>query len=254
MEISKKYDNNYLKQVIFRIDFSQLLEVNKNGLKPEIQREFAKINFNDFSKRELREFEIIFNKSLRTDKDQLIDIYEFLDKSKNNKITICEKFMIIENFEYVTFEEFKKIISNIVNIFSTHYSINIIRLGLRYINEIVIDEGNPFEWSNFINNSLIFSLNNFLESDKENVCRYIGRFDINKEDYILAIKYGILNSLYPEKIARKEFTLDFDCSTKDVENNDDLFKKLDIFHSDINKYFEKSIDDGLRKKMGELDE
>ena len=249
---NKKYKNNYLKLVIFRIDFSPLLNLAKEILNPNLQKDFIAINFKDLTEHKLVEFETKFERGVKTDKFKSISLWKFIDNEKHHQVSICENYLIIENLKYLGYDNYKDIVMQIFNIFSKYYEPNINRFGLRYINEINLETGNPFDWSDYINESLIFSLNNFFGSKQSDLCRYFGRYEMNKDDFMLTMQYGIVNSIFPNKIAKKEFVLDYDCHTKDVENKDELYKKLDLFHNEINYFFEKSITNGLRKKMGEI--
>ena len=60
--------------------------------------------------------------------------------------------------------------------------------------------------------------------------------------------YGLYNSEFPNKISRKDFVLDYDCYTANIEKKDS-YEYLNKFHEKINEEFEKSIEEGLRKEM-----
>jgi len=148
--------------------------------------------------------------------------------------------------KYEDFDTFKIIIEKILTPFLKHYNPNIKRLGLRYVNEIKIKKGHPFEWKDLINPSLTANIDKFLDNKSE-LSRAMSQLIINKGYYNITFSYGMFNSEYPSKISRKEFILDYDCYTFEIENNNEINKELDIFNNEINKLFEKSINDGLRK-------
>ena len=90
---------------------------------------------------------------------------------------------------------------------------------------------------------------NFI-SDKEDMSRHITLIELNKEDYRLRFQYGIANSLYPSKIIRKEFVLDYDCFTfESLESPEEITSKVSEFNKTILDIFEESIEDGLRERM-----
>jgi uncharacterized protein (TIGR04255 family) len=56
------------------------------------------------------------------------------------------------------------------------------------------------------------------------------------------------NDEFPNPITRKEFILDYDCFSHDVEYTE-VINKLSDFHNNIQEMFENSIEDKLRKQM-----
>jgi len=55
---------------------------------------------------------------------------------------------------------------------------------------------------------------------------------------------------YPNPIARKEFILDYDCYVMDEISAAEIPKLVKVLHEDAKDLFERSILDGLREKMG----
>ena len=76
---------------------------------------------------------------------------------------------------------------------------------------------------------------------------------LNYDDYRVNFNYGMFNSEFPAKISRKEFILDFDFYTEYVEQ-ETIIPLIKKFNKEAAIMFEKCIKDGLRKKMGEIDE
>ena len=64
----------------------------------------------------------------------------------------------------------------------------------------------------------------------------------------MTFTYGIPNSIFPSKISRKEFLLDFDCYTENIEE-DSVLQHLKIFHNKIQQFFEYCIKEKLRNLM-----
>ena len=62
------------------------------------------------------------------------------------------------------------------------------------------------------------------------------------------------NPDFPAVIKRKSFTLDYDAYCTQLLDKTDIPAFLDRFHDRINSSFEKVITDGLRKKMGVINE
>ncbi|MCK5177405.1 MAG: TIGR04255 family protein, partial [Candidatus Aenigmarchaeota archaeon] len=157
----------------------------------------------------------------------------------------------IEFKKYNHSDDFFKITKLVMDsLFDIFPSIISTRLGLRYINQIKLDGKNPYDWNNLINKKLLDSMD-FI-SNKKNMSRYITLIELNEEDYNLKFQYGIANSLYPSSIIKKEFILDYDCSTyESLEKTSEVLDKAKEFNEVITDMFEKSIGAGLRKKMYE---
>jgi len=158
----------------------------------------------------------------------------------------------VECNKYGVFETFKEDVMHVFDAFQAVYKpIDLKRMGLRYVNEIKFSEGNPFDWSNFISDSLLCPLNSFPDNQKR-IARSMTQTIFSRIDHLLRFSCGMFNkSEFPSPISRKEFILDYDCFTEEVTGGD-IGKFLEIFHLDIQTMFENSIKDSLRTTMGAL--
>jgi len=116
--------------------------------------------------------------------------YNYFSKNRKEKLTINAKYLVMEIFEYSEFEPFRsnfiKVLQSISNF---NKDIQFERLGLRYVDQITIDEGNPFDWSKYINKKL---LNQFeVASDKDSICRALSLIEQEREDYSVRFQYGM---------------------------------------------------------------
>jgi uncharacterized protein (TIGR04255 family) len=125
--------------------------------------------------------------------------------------------------------------------------IEIKRTGLRYINDIVLPEGNTFDWTAFINRSLISCLD--FVPEKENLSRAMGIIELNRENHKVLFQFGMYNPDYPNSIAQKVFVLDYDCYTTEELKTSDIIGMVDTLQKDEEELFERSIENGLREKM-----
>lgn len=66
------------------------------------------------------------------------------------------------------------------------------------------------------------------------------------DETILNFKYGILSSVFPNKITSKEFFLDYDCYTKTKLEREDILRRTNKFNKINTDYFEKSITKDFR--------
>ena len=246
---NKRYQKIFLSNVVFKLDFPTLSDYG-----PEKTGEFQKLVKKDFQileEQKVIKIEHKFKEAKEIEaKTTEIPKWAFFNKTKTRIISFEFDNIIVEFKEYTHFEDFLKIIDMVTkSLFELFPSIVSTRLGLRYINQINLEEKHPFEWDNLLNKSLLDSMN-FI-SDKEDMSRYITLIELNKEDYRLRFQYGIANSLYPSPIIRKEFVLDYDCFTfESLEKTEEILGKVKEFNEVISNMFEKSIEDGLRKIMG----
>lgn len=243
-----KYKNNYLKNVIFRVDIAPILSINEK----------IDAKFQDSIRSMFPKFEIKTATQVRTEyKDgkpssqaDLIHQYVFQNEEKTNKLTISSEFIILEILKFQGIRDLKSKIQDILKNFDDIYSpISVNRLGLRYINEIVFPDGSPFDWNGYIKEDLISVLDSELVVKGE-TSRIMSQMIYQKEDYNVTFSFGIVNSEYPNPISRKEFILDFDCYTTDAEF-DKISRYIDEYNDCAVQLFENSIEDGLRAKLSE---
>lgn len=185
-----------------------------------------------------------------TQSQQRITNYRFEDENQK-KLLMLEPLKDINLVlkVYKNSNDLKDIIKLIIDaIIDVYGDIKIKRTGLRYINDINIIEGNPFDWSPFINHSLISCLNFLSEDDR--LARSMGIIELNREDHKVLFQFGMYNPEYPNSIAKKVFVLDYDCYTTDELNASEIIKIIEILQQDEEELFERSIEEGLREKMG----
>lgn len=123
---------------------------------------------------------------------------------------------------------------------------------MRYINEIILREGNTFDWKNIIDDKLLFNSSNFVD-ESHSILRSMQTFEFMKNDNRIIFTFGTPNSEYPEPISRKEFLLDYNVSYDDLLEISDVFDKIKEFNEIISDMFENSIGDELRAKMGVIE-
>ncbi|NPV61892.1 MAG: TIGR04255 family protein [Methanotrichaceae archaeon] len=246
-----QYINNYLKNVIFRIDFAQPLVSSKKSV--DNLYNLIKIAFQkrESIKRTTLQAEIVTNKKSNrvTQSQQTVTDYRFSDESQS-KILMLEPLSNINlTFNiYKNSTELKNVINLVVNsVIEVYGDVEIKRTGLRYINDIVLPEGNAFDWAPFINSSLISSLE--FVPEKTNLSRAMGIIELNRENHKILFQYGMYNPEYPNSIGQKVFVLDYDCYTTEILNTSNINDMVNILQKDEEELFERSIEDGLREKM-----
>ena len=241
------YKRNFLKGVVFRIDFDRIelgklkIFLDKIGKAfPVIEEEKGEegtINF-DLKTKELKQVS-----------NALIS-WRIYNKSRTITIKIHPKFFSIEYSNYKNSTELLSNI-NIASDFIKDFGVKTInRLGLRYINTIKLEEKDPLDWHEYINDKLLSSID-FSLDNKKTIARAMGLIVFKEKFGDISFNYGLWNSAFPGVITDKVFILDFDGHSKfplDTEGID-LGGLVKEYNSRIEELFEESIKDGLRKLM-----
>jgi uncharacterized protein (TIGR04255 family) len=245
-----RFEKNFLKKVIFRLDYSGFESISEKDAQAFYNE--IKDDYPIFEKRQLVEFYTTIKTGQRIDEQKRKDIYDIFDADKAIKCTLANDHLLLEINTYLDFSWFKKIVETFYNCLSNRFGVlNTQRIGLRYINQIEIKNGDPLSWRGYINNSLLSVIDSFFKSMKEDVARSMGQTTLNRDDYILIFHYGVNNSEYPSRVVRKEFILDYDCYTRDVQGSDIINDYLVPFHYEILRLFKMSIGSKLVGEMSE---
>lgn len=196
------------------------------------------------------EFKVVPKSKIEIETGQETMEWHYFGKNREKKLVINEKFISItymkwyDSFEYLK-EEFFTIITKLIEVFNNDIQIN--RLGLRYINEIDLDETNALNWDSYLDNNLLATLN--LVDNKEIIARGFNNLVLNYGNMILNFQYGMHNPDFPAPIRKKIFILDYDANFIGLQDLSDIEPNLIYFHDEIQKLFEQNIKDDLREIM-----
>lgn len=246
------YTKNFLTNVIFRLDFPPNDEaVNQNSDK---FRHAIKELLPVYEENKLVRITTIINQNAQPIEDRKeLPSYTFKSSNNDKVVTLSYEALTVEFTKYKDLVDFNSTIQKILDAFLPIFtSFDFSRLGIRYINQIVLDKGHPLIWKDLIDNSLIHVIDNFFDRDPS-LSRAISQITLNKDDFKVSFTYGMFNSEFPAKISRKEFVLDYDCYTEYVES-DKIMACVYKFNNEIKMMFENSIKNGLRKIMGVINE
>jgi uncharacterized protein (TIGR04255 family) len=238
------YTKNYLSDVILRIDFSLILDLAENpptSFQDRIRADYPILE-------PVKQFGVRIENlgaDSRIEKDNRTT-WRFKSRDGNKLIELDVTSLVINYKRYENYHNFHDELQRILGIFLELYPSAVCsRLGLRFVNQIHLEEADMFAWETYINPNLIKSLE-FIE-DKRQLVRNVELLELNLgNDTKLNFRYGIFNSVYPAQITRKEFFLDYDCYIQNQLESTDLESKINSFHDHITTYFEKSITEGFR--------
>lgn len=154
----------------------------------------------------------------------------------------------IDYSKYESFDSLKEEFISIFNIFlDTFPESQIGRVGLRYINNINIDEKNPLSWRNYINTNLLNSFK-FID-DKKSISRVFSDLEMKYDTMSIKFQYGMHNPDYPSPIRKKIFILDYDIYYHGLCDKNDVLGMINTYHDTVISLFESSIKERLRDKM-----
>ncbi len=232
------YPSNFLKQVIFRLDFPPILAIHNppDRFQADLRHDFPLL------RKEVTEIKI----GERSVEERVVWMFVSLDEKK--VISVSPDYVGVDfNGCYSTFEEYRELVERVLGGFVEAYDrISLInRIGLRYINEIKLPNGSALEWKGLINPALLGHLS--FRPEGTRYARIMSQAIEKTEEYDLSLTYGLPNNReFPGEIVRRMFLLDIDCYRKGVETEPDVLETLDGFHHAIQGLFEESIEQGLR--------
>lgn len=255
MEKGVTLKDNFLSEVIFRIDFTTILELTGN--KKEAATKFRNKIIPQFPNLEIIKQQKV-NLNINTNgiskdefgSDELCWI--FRDDLSSKQVSLTANSLIVNYHKdaYVGFKSFLTEILLLISALKEYNHFQITFLGLRYINEITEDviNKNISEYINpvLFNNMVIDDLKNH----NERLIQLFSRLDFQKDDYYLTLQYGFFNPTIDYGY-EKHFILDYDCVCKNRLSIDDVFENLKKMNKYIFEKFEYSISDKFIDKMGE---
>lgn len=237
------YEKNFLKNVIFRVDF--LLD----------EKEFDNLMNKETLDEIKRRFEIL--EPLQTIKNTnfMVDVntntinanqneskkYIFRKKQGNAALIIDSQSIVIDYTKYLNAEMLLEDIKLLNFIFA---KISISRIGLRYINYIEPTGFGEIDWDKYIHNSI-------RESQKidfgGSLLQSINVTDIKYDDYIIKFQSGIHNQNFPADRVKDAYVLDFDAFSNEIKPTEDIEKMIEKWNIQIGKLFEKFITPDFRE-------
>ena len=241
------YKNNNLTQVVFQLNFN-IIEALKKGLNSELEEICQQITGQPKVEQEILN---VLNITI-----QQVGIAPPIANEKTKvwifpgtefRIQLQNGFLNISALHYSNHEIFHESIDMVVRKLISLYNPWVIRISLRYINNLIFKDGSTFDFKDLINQSLLSPTLDFIDED---LTRSIGIMSIrDEEDINVNFTYGFLNSQFPNKIAKREFVLDYDCILIPNSNINEIKPQLQKLRNKANHLFEKSILQDLKDLM-----
>jgi uncharacterized protein (TIGR04255 family) len=247
----KKYKKNYLSQVVCQLNFAALEAVNDTSMKA--YKESLGNGYAELST-VMQKGIVIQNDGtdLHTEVEDK-NMWQIESSDKSHTIVISKETLTINFTHYEGFRQYIEIVEKahelFFGVFQDLQQIN--RLGLRYINQIKIEQ-TDVNWAEYIDSKLTESLK-FVDYDK--IRRSMHSLVIEHDDETrINFNYGIFNQYFPAPVIDNEFIIDFDAYASSAVKASECRKLIEKFNTIIAIYFEKSITDKLREKMEIINE
>lgn len=249
------YKNSFLDQVIVRTDFMEFIPnetIHCKETEAEIRNYFPLIGKSQIVNRNAINFTIDIKnpQNTNTQNDIRSGIQkEFYTLNKKNKIIISNMFLVFEIHEYKSFKEFNDCLKSIVQTVFTNCKPTIVRTGLRYIN-LFKSERIKVRKKFFPTEIAACLKTKFEDEANMDMIRSMHLREYRIGNLSLNFRYGMYNPNYPGPMKDNNFTLDYDCFSNDaLANSDDVLEVILHSHNAIQKLFESSITEDLRKEM-----
>lgn len=250
------YKRSFLAQVIIRIDFLQIVP-NEIIFQEDIEKAIKKYFpiSGKYQVVKINTINVSFNsKNAKADATGSMQEglqREYFDNDGQNRIILSNQVIIFEINKYTRFADHLIGIKEILYSVVLNAKISTRRTGVRYINlfpskDITIRK-------NFFKPEIAACLS--LKPEHEDgivLTRSMHLSEYHIGDLIMNFRYGMFNPEYPGKLRLNDFSLDYDCSTEDLfTSSEEIMNCIIKGHDAIQKMYENSILDALRKIMNE---
>lgn len=247
-------EDNFLNEIIFRIDFTTILEIC--GDNKESAKNFQKVIINEFPHVEvLQQKKLNVNIDIESGYPQNVSqegnlCWIFRNDDGRKEISLTSNNLVL-NYHKGAYKRFKYFLDDVMLIISAlqqYMPFKLNFLGLRYVNEIddtEINENIDIYINKTISNTVI--VNDF---NQENLIQLFSKLQMQKENYIFTLQYGFYNPTEDYQ-HEKHFILDYDCVNTKITDLSDVKDNLIEMNKLIFEKFEYSITDEFIDKMGE---
>jgi uncharacterized protein (TIGR04255 family) len=245
---SRKYGSDYLKQVIVRVDFAREIIIPRRGPKVSFRNALSAFPIVSLESKPIKHIKI--DESGVKETTEVIDEWTLQNEKADKKAVLSKSSLFYSYSSYPGFETLRsEFMGGFDALCKADPELVVGRFGLRYINQIEIDEDCPTDWDKWLVPELISSFR--LADDVNTVSRAFNVLEFSyPDDTKMRFQYGMPNIDYPAVIKRKMFVLDYDAYVASSIEFQDVAKLLETFYLDrIKPAFEQVITDNLRKHM-----
>lgn len=239
------YRKNFLAEVVARVDFLAPL----NALAKDIPKPLAEAITKRFPIAEPRKAELHEVHIAEAVQDTKVEFTEwnFFGREREKRLALSREWLLGQYTTYVRYEDLRAEFTDVVTkVVETFPDAQPRRLGLRYINKMTFPGDGPLAWNDWFTAPIPAALPSRYP---EALVRSIQVCEFNFEEFRLRFQYGIANPDFPAVIRQRVFLLDLDAFTDSAFDPRELPAKLDLFHLQIQDFFESSLTARAREAM-----
>ncbi|MCU7874993.1 MAG: TIGR04255 family protein [Candidatus Thiodiazotropha sp. (ex Lucinoma borealis)] len=241
------YEESFLKEVIFRVDFPSPIE----SIEKTVPKGLGKAILNRFPISEPRKAhtqEFQFTGPSFQAKSTELTQWVYFGKEREKSLILEPGSLVISIKEYKSYEELIDDIKDVLEAFFEAFSdTSVARVGLRYVNLIDLKEPEPLSWAEHINEEILGIID--FHDEKQNLTRVFHIVEYNFDGLAVKYQFGLANPDYPALIKKKQFVMDIDAYSNGSFDFGDVMSGIGDAHEKVQEIFEKSITEKLRQTM-----
>lgn len=248
--MGKNYKIDYITNFIIRFDYNDIRE----GILEELQKIFEekyKFIINETKMVETGKIKVDFEKKQsEIESEGMKKEFLIYNAERTERLKFSSDFFIYETIKYTSYDSIKNIIQDFIDIINKNGKEEVFnRIGMRYINNIELPyekKEDIFDWKDYINEK-IWNNSQFINYDRVLQKITVQEFkSINKDSNIIfRLQTGIPNPNKPAEIIKKNFLIDIDGFTMNVEKMINAFSKLQEIHDELSNIFDNCIESKL---------
>lgn len=250
-----KYTRNFLSQVVLRIDYPRVPDIGSER-RPELMARIIGA-FPQVAGVQQAQVQFTVGAEQPAIEKKLVGYNWIANDAAGNKrveLTTDSLSLVNANKSFTNFDDFFKEFSTIFQAFEEIYGVaEFTRVGLRYINEIELNEGSALDWDGYLSKDVIGAAKFRIPKDFS-LSRSMHQIVSIHDDVTLVSNFGIYNPDFPAAIARRQFILDFDCYITGAVGRDEMLRRVKELNKVCEDSFEGSVEARLREVMGKLDD
>lgn len=249
-----RYKNNTLTTVIFRIDFGENIDTDKEELRKECLSLFPLVQNETITEQTIH---TTINEKGEATVERQKNSYTnvtYSNRQMSRKVVVSPKFVLIELQDYTSYSDTKSVYMSVFSkVREANPDATIARIGMRYINQIDLSNIKKSTRERYIKAPLLGSpLENVVDGSQLSRTQHLT--EIMVDDFRVRCVTGFFNPDFPAAIKRFIVTLDYDAFIQGNADVAEVDSYLDKFHAAIQSLFEQSILQKQKESMVIIDE
>jgi uncharacterized protein (TIGR04255 family) len=224
-ELSEVFPRPPLREVAFEVRFTTRLR---------IQAETWKLQ-----ERLLKKYPEVGKANNVQPNGSIVDVSVFHNTSDSRVIKITDQNFLIAFTRYTNFEDFRHEVITRTDEFCSVFGVDsFVRVGLRYVNEIVLPTIDPSALMTYVN-----PIMNFARFPANLVEQFAAELVSHYKDHYVTVRSALL----PGQL--RTYVLDIDCHSTSQRTSDEYKLLLDDFHDSAQRIFLDHVTDEYKELM-----